>query len=489
MEFLALVIEPDEALRRLVREALREDGWRVVEACSADEGLRIARRHQSCPLVYCSGSLRTASVAGPHFLGVLRKSLAPETYIVAVGTGGGSGEALDAIMSGASDYIPRPRSADDVRRPAVAVKSRLQAALSEATQPVLSVAPSAASSDPTELGLVGVSEAIVSVFKKIALSLTRPSSGSKTDAEQGSGKRPPSYFITGETGTGKELVAHLIHSRSSYASGQFVPINCSALPEELAESELFGHEPGAFTGAAREKKGLWELADGGTLFLDEITEAPPSLLPKLLRVLQDRTIKRLGSNRWIPVEAQVIAASNRDLRAEINAGRFREDLYQRLSLYEFHLPPLRERREDIPLLVAHFARRYAVKPVKFSRDALDSLMQHPWPGNVRELENLVRAAVTHAPDGMIYAVDLLPRLRVSRELDPTCQQCREKGIDVIPPSSAPLDAQVKEFKLKAVKEALRQHRGNITHTAAALGMTRPTLYKLIKELEADTSRA
>jgi DNA-binding NtrC family response regulator len=486
MEFLAMVIEPDDDLRRLVREGLREDGWRVVEACSADEAFEIARRCQRCPLIYCNDTLRTTSSAGSHFLNALRMSLAADTYIVSVGSGVGSNEALDAIMSGASDYIPRPHTVDDVYRPAGVVKQRLLAALSEATQPALSVVPTTAGTDLQELGLVGASEAIISVFRKIAQSLTRhSSSGSKSEAEKHGGKRPPSYFITGETGTGKELVAHLIHSRSSYADGQFVPINCSALPEELAESELFGHEPGAFTGAVREKKGLWELADGGTLFLDEITEAPRAILPKLLRVLQDRTIKRLGSNRWIPVEAQVIAASNRDLKSEIKAGRFREDLYHRLSLFEFHLPPLRERRKDIPLLVAHFAGRYAAEPVKFSQDALDLLMQYQWPGNVRELENLVRAAVTHAADGMIYAVDMLPRLQAGWEVDSTCRQCRDKGVEVITPSSASLDAQVKLFKLKTVREALRQHRGNITHTAAALGMTRPTLYKLLRELNND----
>lgn len=228
------------------------------------------------------------------------------------------------------------------------------------------------------------------------------------------------------------------------------------------------------------------MADGGTLFLDEITEAPRAILPKLLRVLQDRTVRRLGSSRWIPVDAQVVAASNRDPKAEIQAGRFREDLYHRLSLFQFHLPPLRERREDIPLLVAHFARRYAVVPVKFSRDALDLLARHQWPGNVRKLENVVSAAVSHAADGMIYAVDLLSRLQAGREIDSTCQQCRDKSAELITHSSASLDTQVKLFKLKTVKEALRQYRGNITHTAAALGMTRPTLYKLLKELEVDS---
>jgi two-component system, NtrC family, response regulator AtoC len=471
MEFLALIIEPDEDLRRLVREALREDGWRVVEACSADEALAVICRQPTYPLVYCADNLwkvGAESIDGSSIPDTLRKYLGATVYVVITGAEDNSTGALEAILTGASDYIRRPYLADDVRKPARMVKQRLLAACRENARPALSICPNAVETSAPELSLVGAPEAIVSVFKVIAQSLTpHHSSGSSNGFEKDNRKRSPTYFITGETGTGKELVAHLIHRRSGYAGGAFVPINCSVLPSDLAESELFGHEQGAFTGAIREKKGLWEVADGGTLFLDEITEAPRAVLPKLLRVLQDKTIKRLGSNRLIPVDAQVIAASNRDLRAEIRAGRFREDLYHRLSLFQLHLPPLRERREDIPLLVTHFARRYAARPVKFSRDALELLTEHPWPGNVRELENVIRTAVSHAADGMVYAVDLLPRLQTNLEIN------------------LPLSAQVKEFKLKTVKEALRQHRGNVTHTAAALGMTRPTLYKLLKELKAE----
>jgi two-component system response regulator AtoC len=471
MEFLALVIEPDASLRRLMREALYEDGWRVVEACAADETLTVIRRQPTYPLVYCADNLwkvEAESTDGSSIPDTLRKYLGATAYVVITGAEDNSTGALEAILTGASDYIRRPYLADDIRKPARLVKQRLQAACREDARPALSICPDAIENKASELNLVGASEALVSVFKVIARSLApHHSSAGNNGFEKDNRKRSPTYFITGETGTGKELVAHLIHRRSSYAGGAFVPINCSALPSDLAESELFGHEQGAFTGAIREKKGLWEIADGGTLFLDEITEAPRSVLPKLLRVLQDKTIKRLGSNRLIPVDAQIIAASNRDLRAEIRAGRFREDLYHRLSLFKLHIPPLRERREDIPLLVTHFVQHYAARPVKFSRDALELLIEHPWLGNVRELENVVRAAVSHAADGMVYAVDLLPRLQTSQEIN------------------RPFNAQVKEFKLKTVKEALRQHRGNITHTAAALGMTRPTLYKLLKELKAE----
>ncbi len=194
---------------------------------------------------------------------------------------------------------------------------------------------------------------------------------------------------------------------------------------------------------------MWEIAEGGTLFLDEITEAPRAIQPKLLRVLQDRIIRRLGSSRLIPIDVQVVAASNRDPKKEIREGRFREDLYHRLSLFHLHLPPLRERREDILPLVAHFAGRYAVHPVQFSQDALNLLTKHSWTGNVRELANLVRAAVTHAADGMIYAADLLPRLQMTGEAENSRNRydvdAKLKEENRSSPATASLDEQVKKF--------------------------------------------
>lgn len=493
MEFLALVIEPDTDLRRLIREVLEEDGWQVVEVCAVDDALTVISHRQDWPLVFCTTNpaiVESNEHASLNILRLLREHLGAAAYIVMMGADNSPSAALNAILDGASDFMGRPCAPDDIRKRSLFVKQRLHAASQESTQPSLSIHPYTLENNKSAPELIGSSEAIIRVFKKVAQSLTQHfSSGNKSTGKKDAGRRAPSYFITGETGTGKELVAQLIHRRGSYAGGAFVPINCSALPVDLAESELFGYEPGAFTGAVKEKKGLWETAHGGTLFLDEITEAPRAILPKLLRVLQERTIKRLGSNHLIPVDVQVIAASNRDLKTEIQAGRFREDLYHRLSLFQFHLPPLRERREDIPLLVSHFARRYAVQPTQFSRDAVDLLTQYSWPGNVRELENLVRAAVAHAGDGMVYAIDLLPRLQTTREVELACDQCNSNAeIDseiIIPRASRSLEAQVKEFKLKTVKEALRQHRGNITHTAAALGMTRPTLYKLLKEANSE----
>ena len=309
---------------------------------------------------------------------------------------------------------------------------------------------------------------VVKQLAQILAADARPSAG---------GIRPPSFFLTGETGTGKELFAQLIHQRSRLGNGPFVAVNCATLPPDLAEAELFGHEAGAFTGAQRARPGLWEEADGGTLFLDEITEAPPLLLPKLLRVLQDGQVKRLGNTRWRQTRVQVIAASNRDVPAEIAAGGFRRDLYQRF-LHHLHLPPLRERREDLPLLIRHFVQRHAVRPVHFSLEALTLLQEHDWPGNVRELEHLLRAVLPQTEEGRITAALL-------RSL------WHEKGSGTFlsagsaaPPglsTTTPLGAQVNDFKRHTAREALIRYRGNITQAAAALGLTRPTLYRLLDD--------
>lgn len=488
MGFHALVIEPDAAERGLLRKCLSAEGWQVSEARSAEEAIQSLDEHRWA-LIFCAAYLRAdngGESSGLILLGTLRKKLGAATYIVMMGTQGGAGAPLEAILAGASDYIRKPCREIDVRQSARRVMQRLRAAKKETANPPLAICPIPPDIATQDLDLIGESEPIVNVFKKLAQALKRDSNlHVDVSAKRDSRTRPPTFFITGETGTGKELVAHLIHRHSSFRSGPFVPINCSALPPDLAESELFGHEPGAFTGAVKEKKGLWELADGGTLFLDEITEAPRSLLPKLLRVLQESTMKRLGSNRWIPVNVQVIAASNRDLRAEIEAGNFRQDLYHRLSLYQFHLPPLRDRREDIPLLVAHFACRYSALPVKFSQDALDVLLQYSWPGNVRELENLVRAAVTQSVDGTVYALDVLARLELMGDVKTYCLRCGnqteiEGKSDLLTAES--LEEKVKEFKLRMVKETLEKHKGNVTRAASALGITRPSLYKMLKEL-------
>jgi transcriptional regulator with GAF, ATPase, and Fis domain len=277
--------------------------------------------------------------------------------------------------------------------------------------------------------------------------------------------------IAGETGTGKELIASAVHNQSQRSDKMFVAQNCAALPENLLESELFGHRRGAFTSADSDKKGLFEIADGGTLFLDEMGEMPLTLQAKLLRVLQEGTIRPVGATAEKQVDVRIICATNRDLAAEVEQGRFRQDLYYRLMVFPIVLPPLRERREDIPALAAFFLRRYAEEyrsqSPGFTQEALDGLTNYAWPGNIRELENEVQRLVIQAePNHWIEATDLSPRLRKV-----------EGTVNRIAPKKGTLREMMDQVERWLITEALRDHGGNKTRTAATLGITREGLHK------------
>ncbi len=279
-------------------------------------------------------------------------------------------------------------------------------------------------------------------------------------------------LIMGESGTGKELVARYIHSMSRRAAHPFIPVNCGAIPSELLESEMFGHERGAFTGAVGSRMGMFQLANGGTIFLDEVAEMSPALQVKLLRVLQDREIRPVGADRTIRVDVRVIAATNKDLAAEVEKGRFREDLYYRLQVIPIVLPPLRERRSDIPLLVQHFLekhnRKHSGDPVQISDEAMVYLWEYDWPGNVRELENLVERLVILSEDGKIGVENLPPNIRsfISDKKIPR-PQLTDEGID--------LNRAVEEVESRLSDEALRRTRGNKQAAARLLGLKRTTL--------------
>jgi Nif-specific regulatory protein len=277
--------------------------------------------------------------------------------------------------------------------------------------------------------------------------------------------------IEGETGTGKELIASAIHHQSQRAEKMFVAQNCAALPENLLESELFGHKRGAFTSADSDKKGLFEIADGGTLFLDEMGEMPLTLQAKLLRVLQENTIRPVGATSEKQVDVRILCATNRDLAAEVEKGRFRQDLYYRLMVFPIKLPPLRERREDIAQLARHFLKRYAeeyrVELPGFTPDALDALTSYNWPGNIRELENEIQRIVIQAESGhWIEVTDLSPRLRKI-----------EGTVTRIAPKQGTLKEMMEQVERWLIAEALRDHGNNKTKTAATLGITREGLHK------------
>jgi transcriptional regulator with PAS, ATPase and Fis domain len=279
-------------------------------------------------------------------------------------------------------------------------------------------------------------------------------------------------LLTGESGTGKELIARFVHAHSRRVHNPFIAVNCGAIPSELLESEMFGHKRGAFTGAIGSRMGMFQLANGGTIFLDEIGEMTGQLQVKLLRVLQEKEIRPVGADRTVKVDVRVIAASNRDLAAEVEKGRFREDLFYRLQVIPIQLPPLRERRSDIPILVQYFLDKYNAKqagaPCRIADDAMVHLWEYDWPGNVREVENLVERLVILSEDGVIRVDNLPANIRsfISEKKIPR-PTLTEEGID--------LNQAVEEFEYRLIDEALRRTKGNKQAAARLLGLKRTTL--------------
>jgi Nif-specific regulatory protein len=285
-------------------------------------------------------------------------------------------------------------------------------------------------------------------------------------------------LIRGESGTGKELIAHAVHYNSPRSGGPFVKVNCSALPETVIESELFGHEKGAFTGAVQSRKGRFELADGGTIFLDEIGDLSPALQAKLLRVLQEREFERVGGNTTQRVNVRVITATNRDLEVMLERGEFREDLYYRLAVFPIHLPPLRDRKSDLTLLADYFAEKYSRKNNKeirrISTPAIELLSTYHWPGNVRELENCIERAVLLSTDGVIHGHHLPPTLQSAESTD-----TRLHGT---------LEEELSKVEKELILDALKSNKGNAARAARALGISERIMGLRIKKYGIDYKR-
>jgi two-component system response regulator AtoC len=387
----ALVVDDDQQVCGLVGEILRSDGWNVLEVHSSSECID-ALTQSNWDLVICDVMLGEAN--GYSILKHFREKDYPGRFVLMTGQGSAAG-ALDATAIGAYDYIVKPFKVEQIIAIGNSVRNQLDARSSAKPR-----------SKPAEEGyvsdipLIGKSPRFVECLKMVGRVAT-------TDLP---------VLITGESGTGKEVVARAIHLRSKRVGRPFVAVNCGAIPVELIESELFGHAKGSFTGADRERSGLWEDADGGSIFLDEITETSLLFQVKLLRALQEGEIRRVGSNRSQKVDVRVIAATNRRIEDEVAQGRFRQDLMYRLNAVTIELPPLRERRQDIVLLAKHFITSSGLQadaPREFSQDAIDLLEGYDWPGNVRELENAVLHAVSLSDD-TIYPEHLPARIRDSK---------------------------------------------------------------------------
>ncbi len=439
-----LIVEDDEDLRTQMKWALASDyDVFLAEDRSAAAAL-IAREHPA--VVTLDLGLPPQPAGVEEGFAVLDEILsdAPDTKVIIV-TGRGERDcALKAVDKGAYDYFYKPIQIDELK---IVLKRAFHLSEIEQEQKALRQKLGV---DHFE-GMIGISQKMQDVFSSIRKVST-------TDEP---------VLITGESGTGKELVARAIHAISLRRDAKFIPINCGAIPENLIESELFGHEKGAFTGAHIQRKGKFEMAHGGTLFLDEIGELPSGLQVKLLRFLQDGVVERIGGREQISIDARVLAATNRDLKEAMRTGGFREDLFFRLGVIAIALPPLRERQEDILLLSKVFLERYAKankKKIKgFTQQALDAIEEYPWPGNVRELENRIKRAVIMTDEKKIRPEDM--------EITPSGTPRERLGL------KEARDLLEKELVVKSIA----RNEGNLTRAATELGISRPTLYDLMQK--------
>src|SRR5213593_258106 len=440
-----LVVDDDEAIRTQLKYALRDD-FTLFFAEDRRAALAAVDEHRP-ELVSLDLGLPPAEDGAQEGLKALDDIVkrAPATKVVVVTGNGDRVNAIRAIQLGAFDYHSKPIDVGGLKV-VLHRAAYLQTLESDAEKHLKAQETNVRFED-----ILGATPAMREIFAAVARV-------SKTDA---------TVLIQGESGTGKELLAKAIHSNSPRKSRPLVAINCGAIPETLLEAELFGHEKGAYTGAHIQRKGRFELADGGTLFLDEIAEMSVPLQVKLLRFLQERQIERVGGREMIRVDVRVIAATNKDLRSELQAGRFREDLYYRLSVVNLKLPPLRERGEDIVLIANAFLRKSCKqhrRKLRFASGALEAMARYRWPGNIRELENAVQRAVIMAHAKLIEARDLGIEIADGADLA-SLRQARDRA------------------EREALVDALVKTRGNISQAAKLLGVSRPTFHGLIAKNE------
>jgi DNA-binding NtrC family response regulator len=465
-----LVVDDEANLRRVLAAQLGRDGYEVHTAADGEAGLAYLREHHIDLVIT---DLRMPKMSGME---LLRAALEedPALPVVMLTAHGTVDNAVEALKTGAFDYLTKPFDQDEVR---TIVRKGLRTrdlASRDASGP-----SGVGQHGPARFGLIGSSQSIREIYAIVDRVADTPTT----------------VLITGESGTGKELVARALHDNSSRADRPFIKVNCAAIPKTLIESELFGYERGAFTGAVASKPGRFELAADGTLFLDEIGEVPNEIQVKLLRVLQECEFERVGGVRTTRVQVRLVAATNRDLKRAIADGEFREDLYYRLNVVPISLPPLRERLEDVPELCSFFVDKFNRRLDKeiqgIEPEATERLMQHEWPGNIRELENMIERAVLFADQPRITLDDLLPQGTAEPlvGLDgspPAPSGGAPDGRGAAPDVSQGLKAQVKaatsRLERRLIEQALKQTGGNVTHAARLLKISRKGLQLKMKEL-------
>lgn len=447
-----LVVEDQEAFAHQIKRRLEKEGYEMGISIDGESALRSLEEKRFNLII---SDLKLPQISGLELLMTV-KTRYPDTAFIVMTAYGSIETAVDAMKKGASDYITKPFPPEEL---VLIVRNVLE---KQSLVDEVRILRKEVKGRYSFGNIIGKNPGMREVYDLI-------SDVADTDA---------TVLIRGETGTGKELVAKSIHFNSRRKDNAIVSLNCGALPETLLESELFGYEKGAFTGATRQKMGKFEHADGGTVFLDEVSDLSPTTQVKLLRVLQERVIERVGGNGQIEVDVRIISATNKDLEEEVAQGKFREDLYYRLNVVPIKLPPLRERKEDIPLLAKHFLAKYARLLNKditiISQDVLNEMMAYDWPGNVRQLENLIERAIIMAKGNSITHIDLSDDLR------------RRK---VEPPRNLAVHLPFKEAKERVVKEYERDYfmillgrcRGNITQSAKISQLDMKTLRRKMKE--------
>ena len=448
-----LIIDDEPLMRISISDALKEEGYLVSETGSGKEGTETIRGASSDIVIT---DLRLPDTDGIEVLKACKR-YSPETFVILITAFGSVDTAVEAMKYGAYDYITKPFSMDELLlmiKRAVRLKD-----LEEENAKLKEVMLGRYDFS----GIISKSEKMKEVLEKVTFV-------SKTDS---------TVLILGESGTGKELVANAIHYNSLRKDGPFVKVSCAAMPETLLEAELFGYERGAFTGAVKQKKGRFELSDKGSLFFDEIGEINPAIQVKLLRALQEKEFERLGGTETISVDVRIICATQRDLKAEVQRGTFREDLYYRLNVVPITLPPLKEREGDVLLLANHFFKHFTGlynKNVKgLSLEAQELLLKYPFPGNVRELENAIERAVVMTRGDEIQPWDL------SEEINAKMDECykaiqRIEGVEN-------LSKATKEFERRYILKVLEETKGNKGLAAKLLGVSRKTLWEKCKTLD------
>ena len=439
-----LIVDNEARMCELLRAVL--DGPDIATEVAYD-GEDALAKFRARPFDVVITDLKMPKLSGLELLEIIKKE-SPQTEVVLMTAYATAQTAVDAMKKGAYDYLIKPFDMEELRLKVLRLLEKKK--LEEENLNLRSQLKQRYRFENI-IGSSGKMQDVFRLVEKVA----------QVDT---------TVLIRGESGTGKELIALAIHQNSPRAKHPFVAVNCAAIPENLLESELFGHERGAFTGADRQKKGRFELASEGTIFLDEIGDLPPSLQVKLLRVLQNRRFERLGGTESIPMRARIIAATNRNLEEELEKGTFREDLYYRINVFPIFLPPLRERKEDIPELVDFFLRKFAGnRQVSISPEAEKLLLAYRWPGNVRELENVIERAIILSGGGAILPEHLPPHLQAAEPAGPP-QDIPETGI------------RLEEVERNLIRLALKKAAGNKSKAASLLGITRRKLYSMMERL-------